>query len=96
MKLPLVWELILNQTDFMGNKKRGALLLGRASLNKCAYRTGMNFLVLFLSYYYRGKMCVEVGFVCILPDIVNTIFLRVECRNMLKLADCTNSFLKCG
>ena len=25
---------------------------------------------------------------------VNTIFLRVECRNMLKLADCTNSFFE--
>ena len=41
-------------------------------------------------------MCGDGAFVCILPDIVNTIFLRVECRNMLKLADCTNSFLKCG
>ena len=91
MKLPLVWELILNQTDFMGNKKIGALLLGRACLNKYAYRTGMNFLVLFLSYNYRGKMCVEVGFVCILPDIVNTIFFKGKWRKMLKLADCTKT-----
>lgn len=70
--------------------------MGRACLNKYAYRTGMNFLVLFLAYHPRGEMCEEAGFVCILTDIVNTIFLKAECRNMLKLADCTNSFLKCG
>ena len=53
----------------------------------------MNFPVLFLQ---EIPTVAENGFVCNLPDIVNTIFLMVKCRNMLKLADCTKSFWKCG
>ena len=56
-------------------------------------RAGMNFPVLFLQ---EIPTVAENGFVCNLPDIVNTIFFRGKCRNMLKLADCTKSFWKCG